>query len=137
MADIKDLERFSDEILEIVQSLLLTENKEDLVLEIERIKKERELRKGKTLNDLFLVEQLNIDPYYIEILKQNGIYTQTDLINADLNRFSLPGTEARRQYEYAKKMFDFRPIEKLQEKKERSLTDSEVSKVIIKELKKK
>ena len=58
MAKIEDLERFSDEGLEIVQGLLLMESKEDIVLEIERIRKEREERKGKSLNDLFLVDQL-------------------------------------------------------------------------------
>ena len=61
MVDIKDLDRMSDEGLDLIQKILLSETKEDVILEIERIKKEREAKKGKTMNDLFLVDQLNID----------------------------------------------------------------------------
>ena len=134
MAKIEDLERFSDEGLEIVQSLLLMESKEDIVLEIERIRKEREERKGKSLNDLFLVDQLNIDKEYIERLKRHGIFNQTQLLEADLDAISIEESEARNQYEYARKMFDFRPQEELEKKlgrplKQRELVESIVNQV--------
>lgn len=131
MAKIEDLERFSDEGLEIVQSLLLMESKEDIVLEIERIKKEREARKGKSLNDLFLVDQLNIDREYIERLKSHGIFNQTQLLEADLDAISIEGSEARHQYEYARKMFDFRPQEQLERKLGRPLKQRELVESII------
>ena len=40
MVDIKDLGRMSDEGLDLIQKILLSETKEDVILEIERIKKE-------------------------------------------------------------------------------------------------
>lgn len=134
MAKIEDLERFSDEGLEIVQSLLLMESKEDIVLEIERIRKEREERKGKSLNDLFLVDQLNIDKEYIERLKRHGIFNQTQLLEANLDLISVEGSEARNQYEYARKMFDFSDEEKKEEEIGRPLTVSERAKIIVEQV---
>lgn len=131
MANIKDLERFSDEGLDIVQKLLLSESKEDVILEIERIKKEREARKGQSLNDRFLVDQLNIDREYIERLKKRGIFTQAQLLEADLDTLAVEGSEARNQYEYARRMFDFRPQEELQRKLGRPLKQKELVKSIV------
>jgi len=126
------LERFSNEDLEIIQSLLLVDSKEDLVVEIERIKKAREEKKSKSLNDRFSVDQLNIDQYYIDRLKAHGIFNQTQLLEVDLDEISLEGSEARRQYEYAREMFDFRPQEEKERQLGRKLTDKELVKSIVK-----
>ena len=135
MVDIKDLGRMSDEGLDLIQKILLSETKEDVILEIERIKKEREAKKGKTMNDLFLVDQLNIDREYIERLKSRGIFNMTQLLETDLDSISVEGSEARNQYEYARTMFDFRPQEELQKKLGRPLTQKELAESIVAQVK--
>ena len=135
MVDIKDLGRMSDEGLDLIQKILLSETKEDVILEIERIKKERETKKGKTMNDLFLVDQLNIDREYIERLKSRGIFNMTQLLETDLDSISVEGSEARNQYEYACTMFDFRPQEELQKKLGRPLTQKEIAETVVAQVK--
>ena len=126
------LERFSNEDLDLIQGLLLTGSKEELIIKIEKIKKTRLERKTKSLNDMFLVDQLNIDQYYIDRLKAHGIFNQTQLLEVDLDEISLEGSEARRQYEYAREMFDFRPQEEKERQLGRKLTDKELVKSIVK-----
>ena len=127
-----NLERFSNEDLDLIQGLLLTGSKEELIIKIEKIKKTRSERKTKSLNDMFLVDQLNIDQEYIDRLKSHGIFNQTQLLEADLDEISLEGSEARKQYEYAREMFDFRPQEEKERQLGRKLTNKELVKSIIK-----
>ena len=132
---IKDLERFNDEGLDVIQKLLCTETTENLILEIERIKYEREMRKTKTLNDMFSVDYLNIDKDLIERLKKHGIHNMTQLLAVDLDEISSANSESRNQYEYARQMFDFRPQEELARELGRPLTYKEAADSIIKQVK--
>ena len=131
MTNISDLEKISDEGLDVLESLLLNSTKEELIIEINRIKKQREERKEKTANDIFLVDWLNIDPDLILKLKNNGIFNMTQLLEADLSKFSVVGSEARNQYEYARGMFDFTPQEELKRRLGREITDQEFAESIV------
>ena len=66
------------------------------------------------MNSQFLVDWMNIDPSYRELLKVNGIETEAQLL-AVKNLWSIPGmTEGgHEQISWARSFFDFTPIEEL------------------------
>ena len=108
--DIKKLKNFSDDDLVFIRELLSSDNNV-IINEIDKIIEDRTKvydQNGIKLNQMFSIDELNIDQAFKDRLKQNGVTNMQQLLDADLSSFSVEGSEARNQYEYAREMFDFR-----------------------------
>ena len=132
MVDKKNLTKFSiSELKEFRTHVKKATTKEELLEALDEMISSKEEQSSRSLNSRFLVDWMNIDLGYRQLLHDNGIDTEQQLLEVE-NLWSLHGMTqgAHEQISWAKDFFDMSPIEQIPEEK-RSLET--VTKVIVKQ----
>ena len=121
-----NLTTFSISELQVIRNEVLEKNsKEDLVIYIDSIIKEKEKAKEKSMNSQFPVDWFNIDAEYIQLLHNNNINNLEQLISLSeteikqLPEITQGGFE---QISWARKFFDMTSIEQAKESIDKNTT---------------
>lgn len=109
-----------EQLSQLKTQVLQAESKEEILEVIEElieVKEKEEQEKATSLNSRFLVEWMNIDPPYIQMLHRNGIETLAQL-RAIKDLWSIQGMtpNGETQISWAKEFFNMDSFEKDKEK---------------------
>ena len=127
----KKLELFSLEQLEVIEDIVLKSRKGIILEHIKEIKEER--KQQDDWNSKISVDEMAIDKHIIDVLKANGIYTEKDLLHADLNKIKGLMPSWKEKAEWAALTYDMSKLQKLPE----GSTLMDAAKVIVSEIPKK
>lgn len=131
MSGEKHLNRFTIPELKVFRlEVLSAETKEELLETIDKTIQEKEYASSKSLNARFPVDWFNIDPQYISLLHDNGIYNLHQLREIkNIRRLSGMTQGGYEQISWARDFFDMTSLEELPPEER---TTENVVKVIVK-----
>lgn len=127
----KKLELFSVEQLEVIEDIILKSQKGRILKNIREIKEER--KQQDDWNQRISVDEMAIDKHIIDVLKANGIYTEKDLLHADLNKLKGLMPSWKEKAEWAALTYDMSSLQRLPE----GSTLMDAAKLIVSEIPKK
>ena len=134
MVTTKKISNFSiDELKIFKREIQRASSKEELLDTIDKIIKNKENNLALSLNERFPVTQFNIDPDYISLLHNNGIYNLAQLRNIkedDLHLLKGMTKGGFAQISWARDFFDMTPFEGI---KTNELSTMTIVKMVVKQ----